>query len=70
MTPPQPGRYQHYKSGFYRVITAAKHTETGEELVVYQSEKDDKVWVRPKKIFLETVEIDGKIVPRFKSLES
>ncbi len=37
---PGPGRYRHCKGGFYRVLTLARHTETGESLVVYQSEQD------------------------------
>ena len=28
-----------------------------------------KLWVRPKKMFLEEVEINGKKVPRFKFIE-
>ncbi len=65
------GRYQHYKGDFYEVIGIARHSETLEELVVYQalydSEKYGKnaLWVRPKLMFLEHVTIDGREVPRF-----
>ena len=63
------GKYQHSKTGnYYRVITVAKHSETHEDLVVYESLYENpvsKVWVRPKKMFLEEVEIKGKRVPRF-----
>lgn len=65
------GRYKHYKGKFYEVIGTARHSETLEELVVYRalydSEKFGKnaLWVRPKKMFLETVKLNGKEVPRF-----
>ncbi|KKR21277.1 MAG: hypothetical protein UT48_C0010G0025 [Parcubacteria group bacterium GW2011_GWE2_39_37] len=66
------GKYQHYKGNFYNVIGVANHSETLEELVVYQAlyvhEKYGKnsLWVRPKKMFLENVVINGEELPRFK----
>lgn len=63
---PQPGRYRHYKGKEYRVLAIARHSETEEELVVYQLLYGDfSWWVRPRKMFLETVEVDGQRVPRF-----
>ncbi len=62
------GKYQHYKGGLYDVVGEALHSETKEELVVYKplyETPEDNFWVRPKKMFLEKVEIDGKEVPRF-----
>ncbi|MAF14056.1 MAG: TonB box-like protein [Parcubacteria group bacterium] len=67
------GKYKHYKGKEYKVIGVAKHSETLEELVVYEALYDnpvDKLWVRPKKMFLESVEVDGIIVPRFKYLKN
>lgn len=60
------GKYQHYKGNFYRVIGVAKHSETQEELVVYERLIDGSMWVRPKKMFLEEVEVKGKKAPRFR----
>ncbi len=66
------GKYQHYKGKLYEVIGVARHSETLEELVVYRALYDSKefgknaLWVRPKKMFLENVVVDGKEVPRFK----
>ncbi len=66
------GKYQHYKGNFYEVIGVAHHSETLEELVIYRalykSEKwgENSLWVRPLKMFLESVEVDGKKVPRFR----
>lgn len=62
------GRYKHYKGGFYKVLGLATHSEIGEELVVYQSELDNRLWVRPKGMFIEKVVVGGKEVPRFKKI--
>lgn len=65
----RPGRYRHYKGKEYTVIGIARHSETEEELVVYRKEYDDHgLWVRPKLMFLENVEVAGKTVPRFEFL--
>jgi hypothetical protein len=67
----QAGRYRHYKGREYTVIGVARHSETEEELVVYRQEYGDHgLWVRPRAMFLETVEVDGRIVPRFEHLGS
>lgn len=64
------GRYCHFKGMEYRVLALAKHSETGEPLVVYQQQYGDGgVWVRPLAMFLETVERDGKTVFRFTEIE-
>lgn len=60
------GKYKHYKGKEYEVISVAKHSETLEEMVVYQALYGEKqIWVRPLKMFLEKVEVDGKRIPRF-----
>ena len=65
-TEPKPGLYRHYKGKDYRVVGIARHSESLEPLVVYQALYDDRgTWVRPAAMFLETVEIDGRRVPRF-----
>ena len=64
------GIYQHYKGNKYRVLGVAKHTETLEELVVYQGlYGSHEIWVRPLAMFWETVEVDGKTIPRFTKIE-
>lgn len=61
-----PGRWRHFKGGEYRVVGLARHSETGEELVVYQAlYGDGELWVRPASMWLEPVERDGKCFPRF-----
>ena len=69
----QPGKYRHYKGGEYRVIGVAKHSETGEDVVVYEALSEDRsgtLWVRPLPMFLESVEVDGQRVSRFELIVS
>lgn len=64
------GQYEHYKGKRYRVLGVARHSETLEELVVYQKLYDDHgLWVRPLTMFLEEVERQGVKVPRFKYID-
>lgn len=64
------GIYQHYKGQQYRVIGVARHSETEEQLVVYQTLYGAfDLWVRPISMFLESVEIDGLQQPRFALLQ-
>ncbi len=65
------GRYRHYKGNEYTVVGTARHSETLEELVVYRQEYGEYgLWVRPQKMFSETVKVDGREVPRFQPLPS
>ena len=60
------GRYRHFKGNEYEVIGTAKHSETTEEYVVYKAlYGDGGLWVRPKEMWNETVERDGKTFKRF-----
>jgi molecular chaperone GrpE len=64
------GIYRHYKGGQYRVLNEVMDSETKAELVVYQDINDEaKVWARPKKMFLQEVEIKGIKKPRFEFLQ-
>ena len=62
----KPGRYRHFKGKEYEVLGVARHSETEEELVVYRALYGDfGLWVRPARMWNETVECDGKTFRRF-----
>lgn len=70
------GRYRHYKGNEYVVLAVGRNSENpNEELVVYQGQYDDPkfghhpIWIRPKKMFLEKVIVNGKKFPRFRLLK-
>jgi hypothetical protein len=63
--------YLHYKGKKYRIVCVAKHSETLEDMVVYEALYENelgKLWIRPKKMFEEVLNIDGQTTPRFRLL--
>ena len=65
-----PGRYRHYKGGLYEVVDTVRHSETCEPMTLYRALYGEHgLWVRPAAMFLETVNIDGVVQPRFARLE-
>lgn len=65
------GIYQHYKGQQYRVLGIAQHSENEQQLVVYQALYGALgLWVRPLSMFIETMEIDGLLQPRFALLQA
>ncbi|MGN1081170.1 MAG: DUF1653 domain-containing protein [Acutalibacteraceae bacterium] len=70
MTDNITGVYRHFKGNMYEVIGTAKDSETLEPMIVYRALYGEKeLWVRPKKMFFETVTRDGKTFPRFEKVE-
>ena len=64
------GKYRHYKDKEYRVLHLATHSETEEQLVIYQALYGEMgIWARPLDMFLETVEVNGETVFRFSYIE-
>jgi Uncharacterized protein conserved in bacteria len=61
--------FRHFKGGLYKMITVANDSETLERMVVYQALYGEKeFWVRPEKMFFETIVRDGVEIPRFKEI--
>jgi len=62
----QPGLYQHFKGNYYRVFQVATHSESEEQLVIYQALYGERgFWARPLAMFTEIIERDGKRQARF-----
>jgi 8-oxo-dGTP diphosphatase len=63
-------KYRHFKGNEYLVLYQAKHSETLEDLVVYQTLYGERgIWVRPLEMFLGQKEVKGKLVNRFEEVE-
>jgi hypothetical protein len=70
------GKYRHYKGNKYVVLAVGKNSENpDEELVVYQGLYTDEkfgenpIWIRPKKMFLKKVIVNGKKISRFEPIK-
>jgi hypothetical protein len=61
-------RYRHYRGGLYEIVATGFLEDTEAPCVVYRSLERGTVWVRTAKNFLETIEHDGKELPRFKQI--
>ena len=72
---PKKGRYRHFKGGMYELMYIARDSETDEPQVVYRALYDcpdtplgEGIWVRPLRMWTQTVEVNGETVPRFQYL--
>ena len=63
-------RYRHYKGGEYIVLALAKHTETMENMVVYQAlYGNNDIWCRPLSMWNDIIDYNGKKIKRFELIE-
>lgn len=59
----------HFKGGLYKMLGVACHSETLEQVVVYQALYDsNKIWVRPLDMFFDKITLNGILVERFKEI--
>ena len=63
-----PGRYRHFKGAVYVVTGVARHSETEEWFAVYHREGSDELWLRPITMWIEQVDRDGYLGPRFAAI--
>lgn len=65
------GRYRHYKGKEYELIGIAKNSETLEDFVIYRALYGDyQLWIRPKEMFFEQLQKDGREFSRFEYIGS
>ena len=59
----------HFKGGLYKMLGIAQHSETLEEMVVYQAlYGKHEIWVRPKTMFFDKIVRNGIKIDRFKEI--
>lgn len=64
------GVYRHYKGNLYEVIGMARHSETLEDMVIYKALYGERgVWVRPRSMWDNLIDMDGKTVKRFELIK-
>ena len=64
------GIYKHYKGNKYKVIGIGRHSESDEELVIYQALYGENcIWCRTINMWNYKIEIDGKIIKRFELIK-
>ncbi|MCM2339273.1 MAG: DUF1653 domain-containing protein [Burkholderiales bacterium] len=60
--------YKHYKGTKVKILGEAFDSESLEPVVIYIHLEDGATWVRSKKMFLESIKVEGKKVERFKKI--
>ena len=60
------GVYRHFKGNLYQLLDVARHSETGEKMVIYRALYGERgLWVRPADMWDEVIERDGRQYRRF-----
>ena len=57
-------QYRHYKGGIYELVGEATLESDLTSMIVYRAE-DGSMWIRPKSVFFEMIDVDGTLMPRF-----
>lgn len=65
----EPQRYRHFKGGIYEIVCEATQEADLIQVIVYRS-ANGSIWTRPKSVFFEMVEVEGKLVQRFTPITS
>lgn len=48
--------YKHFKGTYHKILMIGKHSETLEDMVIYNHVDTGQVWVRPYHSFIEKVD--------------
>lgn len=64
-----PVRYRHYKGGIYELVCEATLEADLTPVIVYRAH-NGSLWVRPREVFFEILEVEGRQVPRFALIEA
>ena len=60
------GVYRHFKGNLYQLLDVARHSETGEKMVIYRALYGERgLWVRPAAMWDEVIARDGRQYRRF-----
>ena len=57
-------RYRHYKGGVYELVCVATLESDLTPMIVYRA-ADGSIWIRPKDVFFQLIDVDGVMVQRF-----
>lgn len=57
-------RFRHYKGGLYDLVCEATLESDLSPMIVYRA-ANGSVWIRPKDVFFEWIEVDGVKMQRF-----
>ncbi len=72
MNPYNTRFFRHYKNKPYRYLGIVRHSETLEEMALYETlyeNKLGKMWVRPKEMFFENIVLEGQSRARFQPIQ-
>jgi hypothetical protein len=61
-------KYRHYKGGFYEWVGNAILESDLTPMTIYRA-ADGRLWIRPTAVFVELIEVDGAMVPRFAAVQ-
>lgn len=53
--------YKHYKGNIYKIIALGKNSENLEDMIVYESVSDGKIWIRPQSMWNDTIDQQGTL---------
>ena len=58
-------KYRHYKGGIYEIVCEARLEADSDVIMMIYKSDEGLIWARPKDVFFETVQHEGRDVPRF-----